>query len=384
MKKCDEMLLTDEKRLKKANELLDSGEIIKYNNAIWFAKYLISEYVKANDMELFYNFTPSYQMDGYTIDGIGVHRNSMMSNMHDMLVQNSMKINQNDSLESLFWYYFLSLGHDVVVNDLSKNMMNNIFSLDNPAGYTQKQYSMYKEALVANVISDSLQNQYRETWLNFSEAAIVGGEIFLSIVKDNFADKEILFNVRNYFEKRVQIYKMKEYSALREELVRTIDSVIMRYPQHFMDQDSDLIVEFNYDGTKKNIFQLLEIYKRVIDNLQLQLESTDNQIIRDKVSKAMEMQNHLMENFIYNSLGEYGDEAIRKLFCTLDEDELLIVEKSIQFKDLEVQAAINFIESSDDISPEEKEQMLMNWKFEETDCLRLNYIIEESKKATLR
>ncbi len=379
------MKLKECKQLDKARKMLQNNEILELKNAIWFAKYLINEYVVNNDMQIMYSFTPNYEVGECYVDSLGIYRNAMVPNMHDELVSNSMKINGNMSLEKLLWYYFLSLGNDVIASRLSDNMINNIFIFDNPAGYTLKQYSIYKESLIANTISGEFLEKYRESWLNFSEASIIGGNIFLDIVHDNFDDCSILDGSKDYFTKKVNAYKMNQYGSFRKELVNGINSLIETHPDAFLGNDSDLILEFNSDGTRKNFFELMDMRERVKNNLENQLEFYDEINIKDKIEKCLRDKDILFGEFVYNSLVILDDEVINEILKNITSEDLDFIDRSVDRKIIEVQKILAFISSYDGVmEASEKEELFSDWKFEETDCSRLKFMIQQINNSNIK
>lgn len=371
------MVLKEGKRLDKAKRLIQSGQLAVSENMVWFASYLIHEYLDNKGLSVNYHFVPTVQYSEYSVDTLGIYRKDMWEEIFNINKRKSY-LDPSINAEEFLWFMFNQLGHFLLNEEMSQKMMNNVYTFGNPVGYGEKLYKIYKESFVGSLISSYDEEKISDMWLSECEASIIGGSILLDIIGDNFADERSLFNIRGFIDWKIRYYTIVKYSVERINFENGVDCLIMKNADDVMDENTDLGVEFDVSGKKKNILQLLEYRERVKDNLEIQKEYYSDEKIKDKIGSILINNDELMEYLTYKAIRLFGDDSFVKVLSLVKEEDELFIKKAIENQLSKFKYILNVLEDYVEDGDHSLDSSIDFWKEESMNALRLLNLIKNN------
>ena len=114
------------------------------------------------------------------------------SYMSEVEYTNSMDL----SFDQAIFTIFREFGYRLLMDEQSFYNMNYSFVFDNPAGYSKRQYMFFKESAFDTAIGENHSETIDQLYLSENEAIILGGNVFLDYIRDNFSECDC-FNVLN-------------------------------------------------------------------------------------------------------------------------------------------------------------------------------------------
>lgn len=369
----DTVKLKNDEAFRHANYLIDNDLLNEEDNMKWFVKYLINEYTKEHNIKLEFIFLSNFGVVKEMIknkkfslkrifDEINVlgkcKSANFLSNRQEIYIYVDDKIlRKNKNIEQLLFTSFHELGH-AVTNKLINDEIMIATQLHYFPLYSKKYYDICKENYIIKLIGKDSYKEIHDFWLSEWDADIVGGNILLNMIDNNFGDKINLYKVRQYVEERIIRAKLILHNSNREQLLKAEDKIIQSH-NNLADNKFFLRVEYNEDGSRKNLYQLFEIRRQLKDDLNCQIDNFyfgTNKVLKDNLYKKIEMMldnnDELIGGFIYRVIEHFNDEQFINAISDITEEEFGIILDCINKIEFELKDEINFIVSNS--SKEEK------------------------------
>lgn len=237
----------------------------------------------------------------------------------------------------------------------------------------KKNYGIYKDNCIINVIGEQQYKQVHGYWLGECESDIVGCNILLDIIDKNFSGKKNMDKLKHYIEEKITRAKLRIYSSDRETLVEAEEHVIKAVPD--LTARGSLTVEYNKDGSRKDLSQLFEMRKQLKKNLKGQLNYGYGNV--EQIKSVSKMNNELLDTFIYKAIEHYSDEEFIALLSRSTEKEIKIIKTAIKQEEAELRSttafAVDCITNDTRLKMDATKQLLTKYD----NCLRLKRIAKE-------